>query len=272
MIYSRNILLVLLSLMFLSHIMLTVTGMDQPLTPLFAAGSSFLESEAGVTAYSQLSTPIDLTQAKQAYKNIEHETADYLIGSVSLPGYGETHDVHVYLDTDGWIAAYYFANEPAAKIVDWRDYGGSIIPTKLEDALWKVANQISRGLPYTSFYDFRNPSATKITIITDEKVGEAGVDTFTLYVPGEYVLYDRSWSHALRADFFGGATSGSITLGGTELHSGSTAGVGTGWWIWEGGINPTLLPKDTWLTVTVSNSAGSAYYGSYVAIILIYAE
>ena len=40
--------------------------------------ASFLEGEAGISAYGQVSS-VDLDLAKNAYKNIEYETEDYII-------------------------------------------------------------------------------------------------------------------------------------------------------------------------------------------------
>lgn len=82
------------------------------------AGLSFLEDEAGISAYGQVSSA-NLDLAENAFKNIEKKTSEYIIGSVALPDYGETDDVHVYVDISGWIIAYYRNTEKASKIIDW---------------------------------------------------------------------------------------------------------------------------------------------------------
>ena len=78
---------------------------------------SFLEDEAGISAYMNAGQNIDLNLAKKAYRTIEEETEQYIIGSVKLTGYSETEDVHAYVHKDGWIVTYYLKDEPSAKIL-----------------------------------------------------------------------------------------------------------------------------------------------------------
>lgn len=82
------------------------------------AGTSFLEEEAGISAYTNVGEAINLGNAKTAFGTIEYETSDYIIGSVPLPDYAETEDVHAYVHKDGWVVAYYLEDEPVAKIVE----------------------------------------------------------------------------------------------------------------------------------------------------------
>ena len=120
------------------------------------AGLSFLEDEAGISAYGQVSsTNLDL--AENAFKNVEKKTAEYIIGSVALTDYGETHDVHVYVDISGWIIAYYRNTEKASKIIDWVDYYGNpeITSTKLSDAIDIVTLEMLVLPPDIEYFDFR---------------------------------------------------------------------------------------------------------------------
>ena len=57
---------------------------------------SFLEDEAGITAYTDTGFTIDLDNARDAFRTVEQETANYLIGSVAVPGFPDTEDVHVH--------------------------------------------------------------------------------------------------------------------------------------------------------------------------------
>ena len=77
------------------------------MTPLGSrsANNSFLYEEAGMSAYAQLDGTIDLAKAESALKTVEEATGEYVIGSVGLEGYGESHDVHIYVDKAGWIIA-----------------------------------------------------------------------------------------------------------------------------------------------------------------------
>jgi hypothetical protein len=126
-----------------------------------------ITEEAGISAWFQASTSIDLNNVKSAFRTIETENSDYILGSVSIDGYGESQDVHVYVHTDGWILAYYMASDPVGKIFDWwayHDGGQANITTKLENAITIVANEA--GIPFdtATFYDFRYPNATNLML------------------------------------------------------------------------------------------------------------
>ena len=151
-----------------------------------AAGSLFLEDEAGISAYGQV-TNVDLDLAENAFKNVEKKTEDYIIGSVALPNYGEIDDVHVYVDISGWIIAYYLNEEKASKIIDWVDYHSvpEINSTKLSDAIDIVTLEMLVLPPEITYFDFRYPDATKMMIVTDEQIGD-GTQTFRIMVPGDH--------------------------------------------------------------------------------------
>ena len=187
------------------------------------AGLSFLEDEAGISAYGQVSsTNLDL--AENAFKNIEKKTAEYIIGSVALPDYGETDDVHVYVDISGWIIAYYRNTEKASKIIDWVDYHSvsEINSTKLSDAIYIVTLEMLVLPPDIKYFDFRYPDATKMMIVTDEEFVDGTTETFRIKVPGDYSTYNRTWSHAIY-DWGTFSTDGNIKIDGVVLHSGSSA-------------------------------------------------
>ncbi len=153
---------------------------------------SMLSEEAGIAAYVQVSSPVDLSSVKSAFRTVEDETDQYVIGSVPVEGYPESYDVHVFANTDGWIVAYYLADDPAAKMVDWLAYRSSqdSINTILERVLTTVA-----GVPYTdvTFYDFRYPQATHIMLVAE--AGKPGYDeAFTVQLPMSFTFYESSWS------------------------------------------------------------------------------
>ena len=106
--------------------------------------ASFLLGEAGITAYSNVGQMINLNIAERAYRTVENQTETFIVGSVAVPDYPETEDVHVYMSVDGWMAAYYAASDRVSKIIDWLHYDGSTInSTKLELALLEVANAVN---------------------------------------------------------------------------------------------------------------------------------
>ena len=127
-------------------------------------GTQILEEEAGICFHAQVKQEINLTRAKEVYRRIEHETGDYIIGAVALPGYPETEDVHVYVHKDGWIMAYYLNDEPITKIIDWFDFlcppPRDITSTKLEDAILKMCDGVNVTLIWTQtkYHDLYSPS------------------------------------------------------------------------------------------------------------------
>ena len=46
--------------------------------------SSFLDDEAGISAYFDASATIDLNDVRSLFRTIEVETADYIIGSIPV--------------------------------------------------------------------------------------------------------------------------------------------------------------------------------------------
>lgn len=121
-----------------------------------AAVTGVIQDEAGIAAWFDAGTSVDLNQVRSAYRVIETQTADYILGSVGVPDYTEEwHDVHLYVHRDGWFLAYYLNSDPIGKIVDWEHFNNAI-PTKFETVLASVA--ATAGLPAPpniTHYDFR---------------------------------------------------------------------------------------------------------------------
>jgi hypothetical protein len=228
------------------------------------AQSTFLEEEAGISAYGTLSS-VDIAAAAGAYKNIEYQTAEYIIGSVAIEGYPETDDVHVYLNISGDIIAYYLNNEIVSKIIDWIDYrkSGQIRGSKLATALSNVATAMGQILTDIKYFDFRYPQANKIKIITDF-VGNA-TDSFRFLIPGSYIIYNRSWSHH-QHQFDCCGTSGNIQLDGVTLSSLSFSG---GWRTAEGEVTLAQLTPDIYHTVSLQGDVDGR---AYAAIVILYSE
>ena len=222
------------------------------------AGATFLEEEAGISAYLNVGETIDLEKAKTAFRTIEYETDEYIIGSVPLPDYAETEDVHAYVHKDGWVVAYYLKEEPAAKILDWEDYGTDekIKSTKLEDGLSVVCNAAGVPMRDLKYYDFRYPNAGKMMIVADA-LWTRGTDTFKLKLPSDFVFYERSYSLCSRRE------PGSMYI--DEKRISYVSGGKTNY----GLLSPAQLSLDEFHTIKISCS----YYGEiFGAIVLIYRE
>jgi hypothetical protein len=229
--------------------------------------SSFLEGEAGISAYGQVNY-VDLDLAENAFKYVEKKTENYIIGAVSLSGYDETHDVHVYVDTSLWIIAYYLGQEKPGKIIDWIDYysTGTIGVTKLEKALNKVVGEMSAFLPSISYYDFRYPNATNIAIITDEEEISGATETFRFMVPNDHFLHSKTWSHS---SYQGRGGTCQMLFDSTQLNAG---GDSSGWAFFEGDIPGGLLIYDTFHEISLIHYDNTGGAKSFAGIVLIYSE
>jgi hypothetical protein len=147
-----------------------------------------LDAEAGISAYYKSTVPIDLTTAKTAFRTIETQTSDYIIGSVAITGYLEHYDAHVYVHKDGWMLAYYLRADPVGKILDVK--AQSLNATKLKSALAAVAG--AAGAPFTTetYYDFRYPNATQMMLVAEDY---ANGNDFYIQIPSSYGYYERSF-------------------------------------------------------------------------------
>lgn len=238
----------------------------EPVNPDLRAVS--LENEAGISAYGQLGY-VDLEMVKPAFKTIEDETSQYIIGSVPLPDYPESDDVHVYINTSGWMIAYYLNQELSAKIIDWHQYRTQgTFGTKLADALTIVSAQMGYALPPITYYDFRYPDANKLTIILDEEPA-TGIDTFWVTLPcQDHYFYGREWSHGV---FRHTSYNYGSYLRLDDQQIDYLVPTGPGWIIEEGTFTPLQLACDAPHEISIENTNGGQI-DSYAGIAVIYRE
>lgn len=247
-------------------------GLEAPPIGALAEGDSFLTSEAGISAYGQASR-VNLEEARNAFKTIEKETDDYIVGSVVVDGYDEAHDVHVYIDAAGWLVAYYLIHELPGKIVDWVNYNGvNISATKLKVALDNVL-AAQYLLPFAveevRYFHFGHPAATRMLIVTDE-MPATGTEYFYITVPatGLYV-YHRSWAHAVRSTV-SNTYSGNNLYVDTELLSNISI-TDPIWKFAEGNLTPLQLYAGLRIPFSLSVSSGT-YVDCYAAVVILYSE
>lgn len=150
---------------------------------------AYLDQEAGISAWLYTTTPINLTNAASAFRIIEDQTAEYIIGSVDIPNYEEHYDAHAYIHTDGYILAYYLRQDPVSKIINIKER--SITSTKLDSAIGIVAG--AAGVPTSGIthYDFRYPNAENILMVYEN---EADGSDFTIEIPGIFAYYERGFA------------------------------------------------------------------------------
>jgi len=224
------------------------------------SGASIIEDEAGISAWFQASSSINLDDVRDVFRTIETETADYIIGSVSVPNYDENWDVHVYVHKDGWVLAYYLAPEPAGKIFDWKAYHNSTrtnFTTKLESVLFVVADAAGVPFPGATYYDFRYPNATHLLLI-GEWVHGYQTDSFQVRLPGSFAYYERSWS--LATEKYGAR----YRLNDVEIKY-----LDGTWLMSQGVLTAAQLPPDQYHTIEIWCELSSYYY-AYGGLALVY--
>lgn len=169
--------------------------------PAIAQTATFLDQEAGISAYTQIAATIDLDSAASAFRVIERQTADWFVGTVGISGETEEVDPHVFVHQSGWIVAYYPRETPVATALHWVD--SDLGTTHLEQALGHVASNAGAPVNTVGFFNFRFPTATEWLIITDS-------DTFDLMIPIEFSVFERS--HALRGIDSACCSNSTLTL------------------------------------------------------------
>ncbi|MBK9095583.1 MAG: hypothetical protein IPM84_23075 [Anaerolineae bacterium] len=201
-----------------------------------ATPMGFPQDEAGISAYFKSTTPVNLPDVRSVFRVIEVETADYIIGSVPVPGYAERYDVHLYVHRDGWFLAYYLSADPASKLFDWNSYTPTSIPTRLERVLAIAANTAGIAFPGSTYYDFRYPNATHLMMIAEDT---SDGNSFEVRLPGSYSYYERSWS----THYTGGYCETWFILDGTNIGHNGTA---------YGSLTAAQLLPETTHTVQIS--------------------
>jgi len=237
--------------------------------PVFAQSASsettFLEEEAGISIYVNVGRFLDLEVAKTVYRTLEKETANYTVGSIALPDLPESEDVHCFVHKDGWIVVYYLKAEPIGKIVDWNYWSGSqLTENKLQVGLEQMGNALGASVTDAKYYHFQYPYANKCMIIIETLVG-VGEDSFNITIPGEFTVYERSWSHY--AQFAGQYYMSFFKIDGNEINRIVTSDQTK-----YGKLTATQLSKVATHNVSVSGGRSGYLYLYGVCIALAYQE
>jgi len=155
---------------------------------------------AGISAYTNIGKQINLSLAEEAFKGVEFRGDDYVIGIVSVSG-SEDDDVHVYVQKDGWIVAYYPDHQLVPKII--KDLMNPA-DNKLEDALNKVCEKLNVTSFKVNYYHFKYPEANAMLITGDKAEAHGNNDKsneFHVIIPSNITVYETSW-------YFHGDTTG----------------------------------------------------------------
>lgn len=224
--------------------------------------AALIDTEAGVAAYFQAPGPISLAIAKPLFRTIEAETDSYLIGSVAVPNYAsESEDVHVYIHKDGWVLAYFLAATPAANLIDWPRFNGTVIVTKFDTVFQLVAAQLSFTPPATTYYDFRYPNANYLLLVAEAATDN---DDFTVFLNESLTFYERSWSLS--------AESEPVTylLNGTEIAQFDGSDDINVWEDLEGTLTTLQLPVNSTHTILIDGYNWGVVHQEYGGLALVY--
>lgn len=230
----------------------------QSTLPVSPSGGNIIEDEAGIAAYFESSSTIDLDDIRDEFRSIEQETDQYILGTIPLPDYDETMDIHIFAHVDGSVLAYYRNTDPTAKAVDlvhW-DVTGTI-NTNLETALDTIAGAALIELPSIDFYHFGYPNATHMTVVAEQDDGDNN-DSFQIELTSSYGYFERSVSAGERSNWDG------VVF---DIEDEQLLSCGNGGFCYAE-IAPSDLPLDTLVTAEVNG--GDYSYSDVVALVLVY--
>jgi hypothetical protein len=224
--------------------------------------ASVLDQEAGISAYAQ-TTPFTLDDIRHLFTTIEHETADYILGTITVPNNWGDYDVHVYAHKSGWLLAYYLRTQPAVTVLDWQAYTGSPGPvTRFQAVINVITETLNRSDLSLTYYDFRYPDATNLFLAVKDTSGTVASESLEI-LDTNFIYYERSW-------FFGGRNLNwksyyddytTLSLDGAEIKR--IAEVNTAAIYYTGFLDgPQLLPDESHtLTVVI-------HYGNGIDIMM----
>lgn len=161
---------------------------------------NFLLDEAGVAAYTKLDQELDLENLKTSFKTIGRQTDQFISGIVVAPGYeklpkfGENAEIQVFLHRDGWIVAYLTRYQTAAALFDWVNYDEKRLKnsTLLENVVRKLAEDTNVVDINVTYYDFRNPKATNLMLVSDHIEAINTRESFEINIPRELTVYEST--------------------------------------------------------------------------------
>jgi hypothetical protein len=253
-------------------------------------GNSFLEREAGISAYLQVSsiTPVMLDNAEAKLSVVEARTDTYVIGSVRLENYHKKYDPHVYVDTAGWVVAYYARNAHASKIIDFVGFSNTnqLSTSTLEMALDVVCQAMFVTPSNVKYYDFRYPQATQIIVAVDKEDRHQATSSFNINVPASLNVYERSWSHRVQIFRYEKDhpeyLKGNVKIDDIVLHEYDSLPIindeDPPWHSWEGTMTAHQLYPDRYCTMSVYNynyyrrDYDQAISTGYLGICIIFSE
>lgn len=213
------------------------------------------DTQAGMAAYVNVGS-LNLENATEAYTQINNLSTSHAVGSINVPNNMGSDNIHVYVDSNGWIVAYLTRGEQLGHMIQWAgvDVNNPTVKTTFEDAISRVCTSI--GVNYSviqgniKYYDFEYPQATNALIFMNTRI--SGSDYTTVLIPESYSIYSMNYSHI----GYGGQ-------GTTVYIDGINICYGGG--IMLNSYNPSMLTKDIPHTIQLTSN-----YWSGLASIFVY--
>lgn len=167
-------------------------GVFSLVRPVFAQQGSFLDQEAGMAAYANVGSSINLGNARRAFKVVEAEEAGFLIGVVDVivPTPSQQKQPHVFVHKDGWVVAYFLRDESVGYV--W-PFGQNIKPPEsvLLTALNQVAGVSGFSLSAVDYYNFKFPSANRVTVVN----ASSNTVDFSFQVPTAFQVFEAAGTY-----------------------------------------------------------------------------
>lgn len=175
---------------------LSLTAFGQTLTQPEQTILAFPAQSAGLSAYVKLEQRIAITTALSSiFDKIEDVGGNYIIGTVKVTDFVNTVYPHLYVDTEGWIVAYFLSHEPASLVMFWSgntQNPSPIIGSSLEKAIERACEALRVPLPRVSYYDFRYPQANNMLILLNILL-QAGTKVMYVKLPSNYTLFHAAY-------------------------------------------------------------------------------
>lgn len=275
------------------------TPAEDSVIPSVPAELMFLDEHAGLTAYLDLGTDVNVSQAKEIYGEftevissgimsfrqvfsgeIMSETDDFIVGRIALPyeldgrfvslwdrtpNAEGIRNVSVFIHRRGWIAAYYPEGVVAAQNVVLK--GDASLAWDITSPLKYGIQEACRALGLDAdttpvrFHDFSRPAESGLTLIV-YTARQTGISSFDFFIPSEMTVTSGSWFHAAFN------TNSRMAVSGDNLSTVRGIGVGRPLPVARGQLKQThLKPGDYLVSLTVEEE--DRIYRSHRAFVVI---
>ncbi len=171
--------------------------------------NTFPVDEAGISAYLKIDNPGSNELTKALYyrkETIEDQQETHIIISfeIDITIEAETSNNEtinekiyplIYLNTDGWMVAYFPKQEESIKIMQWTNYSpGNLETNVLKEALVKMTDNIDATYSNPiKYYHFSYPEANRITLVAETiHYPSDSRNSFSVTVPG--IIHEVSYS------------------------------------------------------------------------------